>query len=130
MSDQEFTYTTLIEGDDLQKKSLNLRSEDMINDDYPWILKSTVNTINIYSDNEQVNVILNLLKVEKDLNKVKADMEDRNTYIWSFLQNIGILTAIWAQTERFGDFWRGPKIQQYLFKNPTPTPYLEVWGPH
>mgnify|MGYP004544750469 FL=1 len=52
MSDQEFTYTTLIEGDDLQKKSLNLRSEDMINDDYPWILKSTVNTINIYSDNE------------------------------------------------------------------------------
>ena len=108
--EKEFMYTTLIEGDELQRKSLNLRSEDMIIDDYPWILKNTVNTMNIYSDNEHVNVILNLYKMEKDVNKIKVDMEDRNTYIWSFLQNIGLLTAIWAQTDRFGDFWRGPKI--------------------
>ena len=108
--EKEFMYTTLIEGDELQNKSLNLRSEDMINDDYPWILKNTVNTMNIYSDIEEVNVILNLFKMEKDVNKIKVDMDDRNTYIWNFLQNIGILTAIWAQTDRFGDFWRGPKI--------------------
>ena len=50
---KEFMYTTLIEGEEEQFKCLNFRSEGMIEDDYPWVLKNTVNTINVYADLEE-----------------------------------------------------------------------------
>jgi hypothetical protein len=42
----------------------------MLLDDYPWILKNTVNTLNVYSNNE-TGVLLSLSNMEKDVKTMK-----------------------------------------------------------
>ena len=64
MTDQN--YATLITDEAEQQKSLNLASEDMLKADYPWILKNTVNSINVYSNNE-ASVLLNVDNVSKEV---------------------------------------------------------------
>jgi len=67
----------------------------MLLDKYPWILKNTVTSINVYSNNE-ASVLLSLSNMESDVKLMKDELEARNTWIWDFLSRIGILTAIWA----------------------------------
>ena len=74
--------------------------------DFPWNLNSTCDSINIYANNVKCSVLVGQFNLDKDVTVLKEQMELRNTWIWSALSNFGILALIWAQTDRFSEFFK------------------------
>lgn len=75
-----------------------------------WILSDTDGACNVYTDKAECVANLEKHEVFSEFSKLKALVEERYTWIYDTFCILGILTAIWVQTDRFSVFWKGPWI--------------------
>lgn len=104
--------------------------EDLVLEDKPWIMNDTLDQINVYADVEDALVDFEGRNLYSEVTTLKVNADAKNTWIWDYLSKLGMLTAIWAQTDRFGIFWKGATVQKWLFKNPEPAIVALGFGPH
>jgi len=95
-----------------------------------WILNDVDCNYNVYVDKKECIANIERHEIFSEFSKLKALVEERYTWIYNSMCIMGILTAIWVQTDRFSVFWKGPWIQKFLFRNPMPEEVNFGMGPH